>query len=310
MAELKIEEVIQSTGFCAKEEIENISVMKSGMTNRSYSFYVKGKRYIVRIPGEGTELLINRRQEYDVYQKIKPLDISEEAHYFDPVTGIKIASYLYHAHPCNAEDFHQVSDCMRQLRQFHSRKLTVGHDFDLWGQIDYYESLLGGQASCYPDYLQTKQAVFELRDYIRSQNCDRVLCHIDSVPDNFMFETNDDGSIRIRLIDWEYAGMQDPHLDIAMFAIYAMYDREKVDRLIDLYFTEGCPNPIRMKIYCYIAISGLLWSNWCEFKRLCGVEFGEYAQRQYDYAKEYTEYFHQEYLTACGKAFNQSLCNV
>ena len=33
-----------------------------------------------------------------------------------------------------------------------------------------------------------------------------------------------------------------------------------------------------------------MWSNWCEFKRHCGVEFGAYAQRQYDYAREYAVY--------------------
>lgn len=68
------------------------------------------------------------------------------------------------------------------------------------------------------------------------------------------------------MIDWEYAGMQDPHLDIAMFCIYSLYNKEKVDQLISLYFTEGCPDAIRIKIYCYIASAGLLWSNWCEYK--------------------------------------------
>ena len=59
------------------------------------------------------------------------------------------------------------------------------------------------------------------------------------MPDNFLFiEKN--GEEEIRLIDWEYAGMQDPHVDIAMFAVYAMYDREQVDALIDAYFPEGC----------------------------------------------------------------------
>ena len=102
------------------------------------------------------------------------------------------------------------------------------------------------------------------------------------MPDNFLFVDNE-----IRLIDWEYAGMQDPHLDIAMFAIYSMYDRDQVETLIDSYFLEGCSTEIRMKIYCYIATCGLLWSNWCEYKRFCGVEFGEYSLRQYRYAKEY-----------------------
>ena len=57
--------------------------------------------------------------------------------------------------------------------------------------------------------------------------------------------------------------------------------------MIDLYFAEGCEKTLRIKIYCYIAACGLLWSNWCEYKRTLGVEFGEYSLRQYRYAKEY-----------------------
>ena len=56
---------------------------------------------------------------------------------------------------------------------------------------------------------------------------------------------------------------------------------------IDIYFEEKCKEEIRTKIYCYIAMCGLLWSNWCEYKSKLGVEFGEYSIRQYRYAKEY-----------------------
>jgi len=81
--------------------------------------------------------------------------------------------------------------------------------------------------------------------------------------------------------------MQDPHVDIAMFCIYAMYNKEQVDLLIDQYFNKDCKPEIRIKIYCYIAACGLLWSNWCEYKQELGIEFGEYSLRQYRYAKEY-----------------------
>lgn len=45
---------------------------------------------------------------------------------------------------------------------------------------------------------------------------------------------------RIALIDWEYAGMQDTDVDLAMFIIYSMYGKEQADALIDAYYTEGC----------------------------------------------------------------------
>lgn len=60
-----------------------------------------------------------------------------------------------------------------------------------------------------------------------------------------------------------------------------------MDNLIDIYFQQNCPDETRVKIYCYIAACGLLWSNWCEYKAILGVKFGEYSQRQYDYAREY-----------------------
>ena len=129
--------------------------------------------------------------------------------------------------------------------------------------------------------------MLRLRPFIGQWAKEKVLTHIDAVPDNFLLFKNEEGEEEIRLIDWEYAAMQDPHVDIAMFCIYSMYDREQIDGLMGQYFTEGCPDGIRIKIYCYIAVCGLLWSNWCEYKRNLGVEFGEYSLRQYRYAKDY-----------------------
>lgn len=128
--------------------------------------------------------------------------------------------------------------------------------------------------------------MYDLKEYIDSHVEEKILTHIDAVPDNFLFTEGKDGE-ELRLIDWEYAGMQDPHVDIAMFCIYSLYDRQQVDELIQVYFQGDCPEETRIKIYCYIAACGLLWSNWCEYKRHLGVEFGEYSLRQYRYAKDY-----------------------
>ena len=84
--------------------------------------------------------------------------------------------------------------------------------------------------------------------------------------------------------------MQDPHVDIAMFCIYSLYNKTQCDRLIDIYFKNNCDMIIRAKIYAYISACGLLWSNWCEYKRKLGVEFGEYSLRQYRYAKDFYQY--------------------
>ncbi|MBD9118518.1 MAG: winged helix-turn-helix transcriptional regulator, partial [Clostridiales bacterium] len=262
------------------EEITQVTVLKKGMTNRSFLFSCKGKRYIMRIPGEGTAQLVDRRHEAAVYQAIREKNICDDIAYISPDNGYKITEYLADARVCNPEKAEDVRRCMQRLREFHELRLTVAHTFDIFGQIEFYESLWNGAPSIYKDYRQTKENVFSLRGYIDAHVQERVLTHIDAVPDNFLFVKRDDGSEEIRLIDWEYAGMQDPHVDIAMFCIYALYDRRQVDETIAAYFPGGCSEAVRLKIYCYIAACGLLWSNWCEYKWTLGVEFGEYSLRQ------------------------------
>lgn len=276
------------------DDIVNITVLKKGMTNRSFLFNCKGKKYIMRIPGEGTDKLINRAQEAEVYKVIGGKNICDKIVYIDPKNGYKITEFITNARVCDPLSMEDIRKCMKRLRAFHELGLKVNHEFDIFQQIDFYESLWEGKPSVYKDYKNTKEKVLSLKDYIESHIETKVLTHIDAVPDNFLFAQDNDGNEDIRLIDWEYAGMQDPHVDIAMFCIYAMYNRQQVDELISAYFTEGCEDSIRIKIYCYIAACGLLWSNWCEYKRNLGVDFGEYSLRQYRYAKEYYKIVHEE----------------
>ena len=271
------------------KEVVNITVLKKGMTNRSFLFNVHGEKYIMRIPGEGTENLINRKEEAEVYQVISGKGICDDVIYMNPQNGYKITKFLSKSRVCNPQDQNDLQKCMAKLRSFHKMNLKVQHEFNIWKQIDFYESLWNGQSSIYNDYSITKDHVLTLRKYIESHVENKCLTHIDAVPDNFLFSGEE-----IRLIDWEYAGMQDPHVDIAMFCIYSLYERTEVDNLIDLYFENQCPKEIRLKIYCYIAACGLLWSNWCEYKRQLGIEFGEYSLRQYRYAKEYYRIFMED----------------
>lgn len=269
------------------EEIHDIQVLKKGMTNRSFLFTVRDEKYIMRIPGEGTEQLINRKEEAAVYNVIRGMNLCDDLVYINPENGYKITRYIESVRCCDPSNVEDLKVCMKKLRMFHNRKLQVGHEFDIFGKIDFYESLWDGRPSIYKDYLKTKENILSLRNYIENNVTDKVLTHIDAVPDNFLFDDGTEGELHLQLTDWEYAGMQDPHVDIAMFCIYSLYDKRQIDQLINIYFEGECPHNIRTKIYCYIAACGLLWSNWCEYKRNLGVEFGEYSLRQYRYAKDY-----------------------
>lgn len=287
------------------DEITDIAVLKKGMTNRSFLFSVRGGQYIMRIPGEGTDKLINRKQEARVYEVILGKGLCDDPVYIDPDTGYKITKYLPGVRVCDPENEEDLRRCMAKLREFHSMKLHVEHKFDLWGQIDFYESLWPVPQSMYRDYEETKAAVLGLKPWVDMQPKEECLTHIDAVCDNFLFASDNCHSEPSRtmawesvpspqLTDWEYAGMQDPHVDLAMFAVYSAFDRAKLDHLIDLYFEGACTPETRVKIYCYAAACGLLWSNWCEYKSSLGVEFGEYSLWQYRRAKEFARLAERE----------------
>ena len=268
------------------QNIQNITLSKKGMTNRSFLFETEKGKYMMRIPGEGTDQLINRQEEGTVYQTIHDYHIADEVIYFNKDNGYKLTEYIPDSRVCDPFNQRDLVICMKFLKQFHNLNLKVPHVFDLFEKINYYEKLRGHHPSLYYDYALTKKKIYELKTMIDQLPKHHALTHIDAVPDNFLIY-HENGEEKIRLIDWEYASMQDTDVDIAMFCIYSMYDKEQCDQLIDIYYENSCSEQIRLKIYCYIAVCGLLWSNWCEYKYTLGVEFGEYSLAQYHYAKDF-----------------------
>lgn len=267
-----------------ESEIHNIRCLKSGMTNKSFLFELDEKQYICRIPGPGTDLLVNRQQEAAAYKAVEPLHITEEVIYLNGDTGYKIAKYYEDARNADASNWADMKTCMGTLRKLHESGLTVPHSFDIRERITFYIGLCQERSKVpFEDFDMVYHWMVELMNWLDSQNRPKVFSHIDGNVDNFLFFS--DGTAR--LIDWEYAGMCDPLIDISMCSIYSYYKLEEVDRLIELYLGRTPNNTERKVVYSYIALGGFLWSLWAVYKSSLGEEFGEYTIIMYRYAKQY-----------------------
>ena len=55
----------------SQADIRDVTDLKKGMTNHSLLFTCRNKKYIMRVPGEGTDQMIDRRAEAAVYQAIE-----------------------------------------------------------------------------------------------------------------------------------------------------------------------------------------------------------------------------------------------
>ena len=262
--------------------IHHIRRVKAGMTNQSFLFMVENRDYICRIPGAGTRRLLNRRQEYQVYQTIAPLGISDEIIYFDPETGYKISTYYQGMRNADPDSEADLVRCMALLRRLHASGLRVDHSFDLGERISFHEALCREQGEIpFEDYRQVSRNMQELLRFLETLHRPRVLTHIDPNIDNFVLSEQE-----IRLLDWEYAAMADPLLDVSMNAIYSRYDLDRAIRLLRLYLQREPDETETLVVWSYMALGGFLWSLWAVYKEQLGKNLGDYTLFMYRYAKD------------------------
>ena len=266
-----------------ESEITGIECLKAGMTNRSFLFRVKGKAYICRIPGEGTEKLIDRRAEGESYRAIAPLGLAEELIYFNPENGYKISVYYEDARSADPDSEADLRASMAVLKKLHSAPCRVSQRFDLGERIAFYESLCLEKGEIpFLDYAEVREKMNRLLSWIHGLQRPETLSHIDPVYANFLFTAEG-----IKLIDWEYAGMADPLIDFAMATIYAEKDFAYAKRLLDYYGDTDVPRErAEQLVIAYMALGGFLWALWAVYKEALGVSFGTYPLTQYRYAKE------------------------
>ena len=266
-----------------ESQITGIECLKAGMTNRSFLFRIKGKAYICRIPGEGTEKLIDRRAEGESYRAIAPLGLAEELIYFNPENGYKISVYYEDARSADPESEADLRACMEVLKKLHRAPCRVSQRFDLGERIAFYESLCLEKGEIpFLDYAEVREKMNRLLSWIHGLQRPETLSHIDPVYANFLFTGEG-----IRLIDWEYAGMADPLIDFAMATIYAEKDFAYAKRLLDYYGDTDVPRErAEQLVIAYMALGGFLWALWAVYKEALGVSFGTYPLTQYRYAKE------------------------
>lgn len=268
----------------SQADIVDIRTLKEGMTNDSFVFGLKGDKYVFRVPGRGTEQLLNRYQERDVYDVIKSLNISDEIIHIDPKKGYKITKYLSDSRILDAKNSEEVKKAMNIIRSLHNNGLKVDHVFDIEERIEFYTELCQkNDAVLFNDYEDVNLLIKEILKVKKTYDRPLSLCHIDSIPANFLVQGD-----TISLMDWEYAGMADPFIDIAMFTIMEGLQDQEIDDLLEVYLERKPSFDEIQLVYIYTALAGFLWALWTQYKQSEGEDFGTYGIEQYRYARKYS----------------------
>ncbi len=234
-----------------------------GMTNHSYKITRSdGQEYLVRIPGEGTEEMINRSDEQKSTELACQLQIDAPLLYFDR-DGRKVMRFIPDPQPMSEEVLRQpeiISQAARIFRKLHTCGVDTGVRFEVFEMAELYEKIIhDGGVVLYEDYDAVKQTVMDIKAAVdKHSQAQKVPCHNDSLVGNWVLDKDN----RLYLIDWEYSGMNEAMWDLSCLSIEADYDGDNDEALLTAYF--GRPATLDEKKY-FIAAKlyvDFLWTLW------------------------------------------------
>ena len=262
-----------------KIEISNITRM-GGLTNRTYKVETTTGVYVVRLPGEGTEEIIVRSDEKKSTELAGSLGIDAKCHFFDGVTGEKIADYIEDSVTMNAELLRKnenIQKCAEIFKILHTSGVDTEVPFDVIEMSNTYEDFISRHGgSFYDDFNEIKAYINKIQNSYMV-NVKKVPCHNDALCENWIRQGES-----MYLIDWEYAGMNDPMWDLADVSIEAAYTEENEAYFLKCYFGREATEDERKAFLINKVLIDYLWSLWGKTRAVYdGEEFEEYARVRY-----------------------------
>lgn len=266
------------------KEIEKDMEIKQigGLSNKNFKVSCCGEDYVLRIPGNGSEGMVERKNEELNSIRGSKLGINPEILYFNSDTGIKLAKFVKNAETLNGATI-QRPDVMKKiaaiLNTLHDSKVRLNNEFNVFHEIENYEKLLNDvNGKMYEGYEEVRPKVMKLEQYLDELGVSLKPCHNDLVAENFI--KAEDGTIF--LIDWEYSGMNDPLWDIAALFIESDFTEENKDYFLNKYYKGNVPANTKTKILIYTILMDYLWVLWTCIKEAKGDDFGSYGMDRFN----------------------------
>lgn len=264
------------------EDVASAEILKiGGMSNKNFKVTVNGLEYVLRVPGNGSEGMVDRTNEEFNAIKACKLGVNPVIRYFNPVTGVKLADFIHNAETLNHATIQRHGNMKKVAeiyRKIHHSQVRLKNEFNIFQEIEKYEKILTQVgAAMYDGWDTVRGQVMAIEGYLNELGVELCACHNDAVPENFI--KAEDGTIY--LIDWEYSGVNDPLADIAALFLESNFSEENQDYFLKSYYEGNIPQNAREKIKCYEILWDSLWSLWTVIKEACGDDFGTYGMDRY-----------------------------
>ncbi len=235
--------------------------LEGGMSNYTYVVETRGKRYTYRVPGKYAEKFVDRVEEWDNIQEVNKLSLNNATSYVEVISGEKLAEYVEGTILSETDVVSYNDMSVKALKTIHNSNLRF-KDYNAFGRLADYERYCREMGFTHPkEYIELRGKL----DQMRQAHADvpMVPCHCDYQPTNLVVSGD-----KLYVLDWEFAGMNDPFYDIAC---YGNAGFDKALSLLEAYVGHKPTSQELRRLYYHRAFQCLQWYNVAIFKDRVGL---------------------------------------
>jgi len=248
-----------------------VSQLSGGLTNENYLIEAAGQRYVMRIPGQSTELLaIDRANEVFNTKAAATTGIGPKVLEHIPDLDVLVLEFIQ-GPTMSAATLQTKEMVERMAGSFHRLHASPRFlkDFNMFRLIeDYLRIVQEHQVTIPAGYRDRLPVVAKIESALKTGALPAVSCHNDLLCENFI----DDGTA-LRIVDYELSGNNDPCFDLGNTAQEAEFDQELRTALCAAYFGRDDGRQLaRMNLFALMSDIG--WTLWGAIQaKISAVDF-------------------------------------
>ena len=232
-----------------------------GLNNRNYKLTVGSDEYVWRIPGEGTEEYIDRAVDENAARITSDLGVNAKIEFYESGIGVQLSRFVPNATTLSPEGFRDLELVARAGSGFakvHNCGKKFLTEFDpKQVAVEYLEVLRGKDARLPEGYQDVQKEAEVVREALAAKPLELVPSNNDPVPENFI---NTDE--RMYILDWEFAGNNDPMWDIGDLSVEAQFNEDQDRAIMEAYCGGDVPQSLYSRMVLQKSMVFLLWTLW------------------------------------------------
>jgi thiamine kinase-like enzyme len=275
----RADEAIARVALWKGQDVQ-VSPLSGGLTNENYLVSAAGMRYVVRVPGQSTELLsIDRANEVHNTRAAATTGIGPKVLEVIPDLDVMVLEFI-DGQTMSAKSLQSAEMAKRMAASF--RRLHAAprflQDFNMFRLIESYLDIVEAHDVVIPrDYHDRLPMIAKIEHALAAGSLPSVPCHNDLLCENFI----DDGAA-LRIVDYELSGNNDPCFDLGNTAQEAEFDDDLRAALCGAYFGRSDSRQLaRMNLFALMSDVG--WTLWGAIQaRISAIDYdfkGYYTTR-------------------------------